>query len=146
MSNMRIHRRSFKQAKPRFWVSDTWHWLVERNHARRTLTCPECGTSVDIVDRSVGSIHYYAADLRSRNCRRNCSEYVSLLIRMDAKQIGRDMSNRSICKAQHNHRMQGSGGGQRIMKSTSYSRRPVMLVVIPQQSTYCCSSNQKKIA
>jgi len=36
----------FKQAKPRFWVDDLWDWLVERNRARRTLVCPECGTSV----------------------------------------------------------------------------------------------------
>jgi hypothetical protein len=36
----------FKQARPRFWVSDVWHWLVELNQARRTLVCPECGTSV----------------------------------------------------------------------------------------------------
>jgi len=72
----------------------------------------------------VGSIHYYAADLRSRNCRRNCSEYVSLLIRMDAKQIGRDMSNRSICKAQHNHRMQGSGGGQQILRTEKRRQEP----------------------
>jgi len=37
---------NFKRAVPRFWVADSWHWLVERNHARRTLACPECGTSV----------------------------------------------------------------------------------------------------
>ena len=36
----------FKRARPRFWVGDLWHWLVERNYARRTFVCPECGTAV----------------------------------------------------------------------------------------------------
>jgi len=36
----------FKRARPRFWGFDFWHWLVERNYARRTLVCPECGTLV----------------------------------------------------------------------------------------------------
>ena len=73
----------------------------------------------NIVDRSMGSIHCHAAGLRSRNCRRNCSEYVRQLIRMDAKPTGRDMSKRSLCEAQHNHRMHGSRGGQQMLESTS---------------------------
>jgi hypothetical protein len=36
----------FKRAVPRFWVANSWNWLLERNHARRTLVCPECGASV----------------------------------------------------------------------------------------------------
>jgi DNA-directed RNA polymerase subunit RPC12/RpoP len=38
----------FKQASPRFFVFDIWHWLVERNIARRSFVCPKCGTKVTV--------------------------------------------------------------------------------------------------
>ena len=55
----------------------------------------------------MGSIRYPAADSRSSSGRRICVEFFNQMIRMDVKQIGRDMSKRSICKVQHNHRMNG---------------------------------------
>ena len=61
----------------------------------------------DIVDWSGDAIHYHVAGLRSSNCRRDSSEFFNQLIRMDVKQTGRDISKRSICKAQHNYRMNG---------------------------------------
>jgi predicted RNA-binding Zn-ribbon protein involved in translation (DUF1610 family) len=39
----------FVRASPRFLVFDVWHWLVERNTARRTLVCPKCGTKVTLT-------------------------------------------------------------------------------------------------
>ena len=36
----------FEQARPRFLVFGLWHWLVERNRARRAVVCPECGTTL----------------------------------------------------------------------------------------------------
>ena len=36
----------FTEARPRFLVFDLWHWLVERNLARRSWCCPECGMTL----------------------------------------------------------------------------------------------------
>lgn len=38
----------FNKGKPRFFIFDSWHYLVERNAARRSLVCPNCGTKVMI--------------------------------------------------------------------------------------------------
>ncbi len=43
------HTGGFLRAKPRFLVFGTWHWLVERNTARRTLVCPQCGTKLTLA-------------------------------------------------------------------------------------------------
>jgi DNA-directed RNA polymerase subunit RPC12/RpoP len=42
----------FKKARPRFLVFDLWHWLVERNAARRSFVCPKCGTKVTLLKGS----------------------------------------------------------------------------------------------
>jgi len=44
-------RGRFSPVSPRLLVTDVWHWLVERNLARRSLRCPECGTTVTSATR-----------------------------------------------------------------------------------------------
>jgi hypothetical protein len=64
----------FKRAVPGVWVADPWHWLVERNHARRIFGVPRIRYLSNFRRRSLDASYCHAADFLRWGYRCNRSE------------------------------------------------------------------------